>query len=235
MIDTSRARGERRALGSSCAHGGFRRSSSCRAAGRCGRANAFRKRGSNAFHEELLGRHRREAGVEVWAWVLLPNHVHSILNPSDLDGFRRAFSPAHRRRRLHSCAVREDRAFLAGSAWFRGDGRSAFGGAGALRRAQPGARPVDRAGDWRWSSAKADLTAREDGATLSAPVLDRFPRVADLLEDGGRRRTADGVAAGGDHRKSARRRGVLGRIGDNPRASDPREAARPDAQNRGTG
>jgi putative transposase len=47
-------------------------------------------------------------------------------------------------------------------------------------------RLVDRAGEWRWSSAKAHLIAREEGVTLFAPVLDRLPRVACLLEDGGR-------------------------------------------------
>jgi putative transposase len=48
------------------------------------------------------------------------------------------------------------------------------------------ARHVDRARDWRWSGAKAHLTAREDGVTLHAPVLNRFPRFADLLNGGGR-------------------------------------------------
>jgi putative transposase len=48
------------------------------------------------------------------------------------------------------------------------------------------ARHVDRARDWRWSGAKAHLTVREDGVTLLAPVLDRLPRFADLLNDGGR-------------------------------------------------
>ncbi len=48
------------------------------------------------------------------------------------------------------------------------------------------ARLVDRARDSRWSSAKAHLTAHEDGATLLAPALDRLSCFADLLDDGGR-------------------------------------------------
>jgi REP element-mobilizing transposase RayT len=31
--------------------------------------------------------------VEVWGWVLIPNHVHLILTPSDPDGLRRCRKP----------------------------------------------------------------------------------------------------------------------------------------------
>jgi len=39
----------------------------------------------------------RAAAVEVWAWCLMPNHVHLILVPSDADGLRRALARVHRR------------------------------------------------------------------------------------------------------------------------------------------
>jgi putative transposase len=35
--------------------------------------------------------------VEVWAWCLMPNHVHLILAPSDADGLRQALAAVHRR------------------------------------------------------------------------------------------------------------------------------------------
>ena len=34
----------------------------------------------------------------------------------------------------------------------------------------------------RWSSARAHLRGRDDGLTALAPVRDRFPRFADLLD-----------------------------------------------------
>jgi putative transposase len=43
------------------------------------------------------------------------------------------------------------------------------------------ARLVDRAQDWRWSSARAHLRGKDDGLTALAPIRDRFPRFADLL------------------------------------------------------
>jgi hypothetical protein len=35
---------------------------------------------------DLLGEHRAAANVEIWSWVLMPNHVHLILAPNDDDG-----------------------------------------------------------------------------------------------------------------------------------------------------
>ena len=50
-----------------------------------------------ALYRDLLAEHCRAAGVDVWAWCLMPNHVHLILVPSDPDGLRRALARVHRR------------------------------------------------------------------------------------------------------------------------------------------
>jgi putative transposase len=141
-----------------------------------------------AFYKELLGQHCREAGVEVWAWVLMPNHVHLILNPSDLDGLRRALSKVHRRHAGHVHARQKK----TGHFWQGRFGAVAMDEAhlaAALRYVALNpvrARLVERAQDWRWSSATAHLTARPDGLTLLEPVLDRFPRFGELLENDAR-------------------------------------------------
>jgi putative transposase len=49
------------------------------------------------LYRALLAEHRAAADVEVWAWVLMPDHVHLILVPSDEDGLRRALAGVHRR------------------------------------------------------------------------------------------------------------------------------------------
>lgn len=43
--------------------------------------------------KEFTGQHR----VEVWAYCLMPNHVHLIAVPPDKKGLRRAMSETHRR------------------------------------------------------------------------------------------------------------------------------------------
>ncbi len=35
--------------------------------------------------------------AEVWAWCLMPNHVHLIVVPRDEDGLRKTVANAHRR------------------------------------------------------------------------------------------------------------------------------------------
>lgn len=50
-----------------------------------------------ALYRDLLAEHCRKADVEVWAWCLMPNHVHLILVPFDADGLRRALAGVHRR------------------------------------------------------------------------------------------------------------------------------------------
>jgi REP element-mobilizing transposase RayT len=58
--------------------------------GAVGGARTFFVDEDYAFYKEPLGPHCREPGVAVWAWVLMLNHVHLILNPSDSDDLRRA-------------------------------------------------------------------------------------------------------------------------------------------------
>ncbi len=43
-----------------------------------------------ALYKSLLSESCRAAGTAVWAYCLMPNHVHLILVPSDEDGLRAA-------------------------------------------------------------------------------------------------------------------------------------------------
>ena len=48
-----------------------------------GRATTFFTDGDYTFYRDLLAEHAGAAGVEIWARVLMPNHVHLILVPAD--------------------------------------------------------------------------------------------------------------------------------------------------------
>lgn len=149
-----------------------------------GRQQTFFEPGDYALYRNLLAKHCAEAGVEIWAWCLMPNHVHLILVPSDTDGIRRALSKVHRiyagiiharqqksghfwQGRFGSVALDEDyllNAFL-------------YVGLNPVR-----ARLVKRAGDWPWASTRSYLDGRPDGVTTSAPILGRFPDMAALFD-----------------------------------------------------
>ncbi len=45
----------------------------------------------------LLGHWCGEFDVRIWAYCLMPNHVHLILVPSTADGLRQAVAEVHRR------------------------------------------------------------------------------------------------------------------------------------------
>jgi hypothetical protein len=50
---------------------------------------------------ELMSQFTSEAGLEVWAYCLMPNPVHLIMAPRCEDGLRAALSEAHRRYTRH--------------------------------------------------------------------------------------------------------------------------------------
>jgi putative transposase len=148
-----------------------------------GRARTFFSDADYALYRDLLAEHSAKANVEVWAWVLMPNHVHLILTPSDEDGLRRALAPTHRRYAGH-VHRREGRS---GHFWQGRFGCVAMDEThleSAVRyvalnpvRAGLVARPTD----WLWSSVHAHL-GRSDGLTATAPLLERYPAFADLLQ-----------------------------------------------------
>jgi putative transposase len=148
-----------------------------------GRARTFFSDGDYALYRDLLAENCRAAEVKVWAWCLMPNHVHLILVPSDPDGLRRALARVHR----SYAGVIQARRKRTGHFWQGRFGAVAMDEeylAAALRYVSLNpvrARLVERAHDWRWSSVSAHLRGKDDGLTALAPIRDRFPRFADLL------------------------------------------------------
>ena len=152
-----------------------------------GRAQTFFSDADYALYRDLLAEHAAAAGVEVWAWVLMPNHVHLILTPGDPDGLRRALAPTHRAYagRVHARLQRT------GHFWQGRFGCVAMDEAhlgAALRYVALNpvrARLCDRVTDWPWSSVQAQLgRVAGDGLTTTTPVAERYPDFAELLAAG---------------------------------------------------
>src|SRR6266446_5375832 len=115
-----------------------------------GRARTFFGDHDYALYRDLLAENCRAAEVEVWAWCLMPNHVHLILVPSDPDGLRRALARVHR----HYAGVIQARRKRSGHFWQGRFGAVAMDEehlAAALRYVSLNpvrARLVERAQDW---------------------------------------------------------------------------------------
>jgi putative transposase len=60
------------------------------------RERVFFEDGDYALYLDLLSEAAARAQVAIWAYCLMPNHVHIIAVPSDEDGLRRTFRYVHR-------------------------------------------------------------------------------------------------------------------------------------------
>jgi len=152
-----------------------------------GRQRTFFSDADYGLYRDLLKDHCAKAGVSVWSWVLMPNHVHLILTPSHADGLRAALSRVHRIYAGH-IHTREKRT---GHFWQGRFGCVAMDEA-HLAAAIPyvalnpvRARLVQRSEEWRWSSVHAHLDpARGDGLTDTAPVAGRIADFRAMLRAG---------------------------------------------------
>ena len=128
-----------------------------------------------AAYRDMLAHFTAKAGTAVWAYCLMPNHVHLILVPEDADGLRAALGETHRRyaRRIN------EREGWQGHLWqerfhsFPMDGAHLIHCARYIALNPVKAGLAKRAHDWPWSSAKAHRAGRDDELVSVAPLLKR--------------------------------------------------------------
>jgi putative transposase len=139
-----------------------------------------------ALYLSLLRHWCARSGTRVWAWCLMPNHVHLVLVPAHEDGLRAAMGPTHR---AYSTEINR-REGWSGHLW-----QSRFASFpmdephlhACLRyvelnpvRAGLAARPED----WPWSSARVHLGLCADRLTETAPLRERIEDWRGFLDEG---------------------------------------------------
>jgi putative transposase len=139
-----------------------------------------------ALYLSLLRHSCRKSGTSVWAWCLMPNHVHLILVPDRPDGLRSVLAPTHAR--------------------YAAEINRREGGCGHFWQGRFGSVPMDeahlhvclryvelnpvraslaaRAEDWRWSSARGHLGLARDALVDAAPMRERIDDWRGFLEGG---------------------------------------------------
>ncbi len=139
-----------------------------------------------AEYHALLAEGCRAAGVAVWAYCLMPDHVHLILVPKDADGLRAALGETHRRYTRHVNRREGWRGYLwqGRFASFPVDKPYLLAGARYVELNPARAKLVRQARHWQWSSAKAHLMGRDDGLVNVQPLLSLAPDWAALLRQG---------------------------------------------------
>jgi len=138
-----------------------------------------------ACYLQLMAEFSTIYGTEVWAYCLMPNHVHLVMVPCEEDGLRATLGEVHRRytrhinfregwrghlwqERFHSFVM--DESYLLATVRYVERNPVA---AGLCREPQ----------DWKWSSALAHLRGEDDLLVRVKPMLDRVDNWREYLSD----------------------------------------------------
>jgi putative transposase len=138
------------------------------------RQPTFFNEGDYAAYLELMADFCLEEGDDIWGYCLIPNHTHLIAVPKTEDGLQRAIGESA----LHAAnQLPRKMAWLplARPIRFLCHGRTVSAGGRAVCRyveLNPvRAKLAGSAAEWRWSSARAHLSGRDDGLAGASPSL----------------------------------------------------------------
>jgi putative transposase len=137
------------------------------------RQTTFFNDGDYETYLDLMAEWCRRRGVEVWAYCLMPNHVHLIVVPRREDGLRRGIGEAHRRytRQVNFRENWRGHLWQGRFASFPMDEAYLLCAARYVELNPVRAGLVDGAEDYRWSSAAAHLAGRDDRLVQVGPLL----------------------------------------------------------------
>lgn len=124
---------------------------------------------------KLIAEFAEKTNTEVWAYCLMPNHLHMVMVPSCEDGLRATLAEVHRRyslyinrregwqghlwqERFHSCPMDETHLYAA---------------VRYIEMNPVKANICSNPSDWPWSSARAHLSGQDDALVRVKPMLSR--------------------------------------------------------------
>lgn len=124
---------------------------------------------------ELLAKGKTAAGVAIWGYCLMPNHVHLVVVPEQKESLAMLFRVLHRQyaRRIN---FRED---WHGHLWqerfhsFVMDEHHLLSTVRYTELNPVRGRLCARPTDWQWSSARAHIAGRDDHVVSVEPMLKR--------------------------------------------------------------
>ena len=127
-----------------------------------------------AAYLDMMTERCGEEGVAIWAYCLMPNHVHLIAVPETEEALRRGIGEAHRRytRRINFREKWRGYLWQGRFASFVMDEPYLLAAVRYVELNPVRAKLAADAADWPWSSAKAHLSARDDRLVRVGPMLD---------------------------------------------------------------
>ena len=124
--------------------------------------------------------------VEVWAYCLMPNHVHLIAVPKNVAALGEAIGEAHRRysRRINFREGWRGHLWQGRFASFPMDDRYLLAAARYVELNPVRAKLCQAPEKYPWSSARAHCQRQDDPLVRTMPLLERIPDWSDFLADG---------------------------------------------------
>lgn len=121
--------------------------------------------------------------VDIWAYCLMPNHIHLIAVPRDETGLARAIGEAHRRYTRHVNVREKWRGHLWQERFFSNplDEYYLLAAARYVEMNPVAAGLVKKPGDYRFSSARAHLEGIDDELVKVGPLLEMIEFWNDFL------------------------------------------------------
>jgi len=122
----------------------------------------------------LLSEWCKKCGVEIWAYCLMPNHVHLIAVPGSEDGLRRGIGEAHRRysRMINFRENWRGHLWQGRFASFPMDETYLLAAARYVEMNPVRAHLVPDAISWPWSSARSHVAGTDDDLVKVTPLLE---------------------------------------------------------------
>ena len=143
----------------------------------------FFEDGDHEIYLDLLAEQTSKAGVAVWAYCLMPNHVHLILKPGAPMTWAAPSAKPTGVTPISSTPADAGPATCFRAALLRWCWTTHLIRAVRYVSLNPvRARLVARAEEWKWSSVRAHLAGVDDALVTVRPVLDRIPHFKALLE-----------------------------------------------------
>jgi putative transposase len=123
---------------------------------------------------DLMAEWCRKCSVEVWAYCLMPNHVHLLVVPSSDDGLRQAIGETHRRysRMINFRENWRGHLWQGRFASFPMDETYLLAAARYVEMNPVRAHLAQDAASWSWSSARAHLAGKDDQLVKATPLLE---------------------------------------------------------------
>ncbi|OQZ01988.1 MAG: transposase [Candidatus Brocadia sp. UTAMX2] len=124
--------------------------------------------------------------VEVWAYCLMPNHIHLIAVPPSEKALSRAIGEAHRchTRRVNFREGWRGHLWQGRFASFPMDKTHLYVAARYVELNPVRANLVKKPQEYRWSSASACIAGQDDRLVQVAPLLEMFGEWSDFLSRG---------------------------------------------------